>query len=119
MIFPSDEEKNEAARLLAQAFASAGGAVPPENVYFGSQVDDVVDGQRCGDDGLAERGTEREDRDRTFLAEVHLLMSGFSLKEGRRGADGGDGAKEWHLREAVRVAPPNTKTGITARCVSG
>lgn len=119
LVFPSDEEKNEAARLLARAFSSAGGAMPPENVYFGSQVDDEVGGRKGGDDGVVERGRAGGGGDdQTVLAEVHLAVSGFSLKEGRGGGRGGDGAKEWHLQEAARVAPRYTKTGITARCVS-
>ena len=117
IIFPSDEEKNEAARLLARAFMSAGGAMPPEDVYFGSQVVGVADVRKRGDRGAVERGRAGDERDQAILAEVHLAVSGFSLKEGRRGGGSGDAAKEWHLQEAARVAPPDTKTGIIARCV--
>lgn len=119
LVFPSDEDKNEAARLLARAFFSAGGATPPENVYFGSQAtgDDEADGRTCGDDGAVERARAGERCDEKVLAEVHLAVSGFALKEGRRRGGSGGAAKEWHLHEAARIAPPYTKTGITARFV--
>lgn len=115
MVFPSDEEKKEATMLLARAFASAGGAMPPENVYFGSQLHEGAAARKHGDDDIAKRGGAILDQ--TLLAEVHLVVSGFSLKEGRVRGGGGDGAKEWHLQEAARVASPDTKTGITARLV--
>lgn len=113
LVFPSDKEKGEAARLLARAFSLAGGAMPPETVYFGSQVDDA--NIKCDD--VVERGRAGRGRERMVLAEVHLVVSGFSLKDGWGGGGGCDGAKEWHLREAARVGPPDTKTGIIARCV--
>lgn len=118
LIFPSNEEKIEAARLLAQAFSSAGGAMPPGDVYFGSQVDNVVDVKNGGDEGVVERERVEEGRDQVVLAEVHLAVSGFALQEGRRGGGSADGANEWHLQEAARIAPSDTKTGISARCVS-
>eukprot|EP00903_Cladosiphon_okamuranus_P013005 g12134.t2 len=119
LVFPSDEEKNEAARLLARAFSSAGGAMPPENVYFGNQVDDAVGVGKPGDDDAAGLARTGEGRDQMALAEVHLVVSGFSLKAGRGGGGSGDGAKEWHLQEAARVAPPDSKAGITSRYILG
>lgn len=117
LVFPSDEEKNEAARLLARAFSSAGGAKPRENGFFGNHVDDAVGVRKCGDDDVVGPARTEEDRDQMALAEVHLVMSGFSLKEGRGGGSSGDGATEWHLQEATRVAPPDTKAGIISRCI--
>lgn len=138
LTFPTDEDKNEAARLLARAFSSAGGEIPPESVYFGEPSDDGDGGipvGESGDIGAADRGGRSRHQDRV-LADVHLVVSGFSLKRGRGGGgsggavdtdggrsgagerqrDGGsDGANEWHLREAARISPPDTKTGITAR----
>lgn len=137
--FPTEKDKNEAARLLARAFSSAGGAMPPENVYFGEQAEGGPD---RSDDGIerarssAETKIEMSGRGQTILGDVHLVVSGFNLREARtsraRGhafsdgrceerqtqERGGDGAKEWHLREAASVSPPNTKTGILARCVA-
>lgn len=142
LTFPSDEDKNEAARLLARAFSLAGGEVPSERVYFGERGDnDDNDGESSavgengddGDFGVAERDSGRQGRG---LAEVHLAVSGFSLHRDHGGGSGGgavdtrgrsgaggrqrddgssDGANEWHLREAARISPPNTKVGITAR----
>lgn len=139
LTFPSDEDKNEATRLLARAFSSAGGEIPPESVYFGvpSDGDDgalqVVGDSGDGDVGTAGKGRGRQDR---VLAEVHLAVSGFCLKRGRGGGSGGGAvgtggrsgagerqldhgssrsAKEWHLREAARISSPDTKAGITAR----
>eukprot|EP00752_Nemacystus_decipiens_P007659 g6847.t1 len=119
LIFPNDEEKSEAARLFARAFSSAGGVVPPEDVYFGSQADDVAAVRTCGDDGAVDRGMAREERDLVTLAEVHLAVSGFTLREGWRGRGSGNAAKEWHLQEAARVAPPDAKAGIIARYILG
>lgn len=137
LTFPTEKDKNEAARLLARAFSSAGGAMPPENVYFGEQAEGGPD----NDDGIerarssAETKNEMSSHGQTVLGDVHLVVSGFSLREARKSGArghassdgrgegtqtqerGGDGAKEWHLREAASVSGPNTKTGILARCV--
>ncbi len=124
---PTEEEKDEAARLLARAFAAAGGVMPPEEEYYfgrrGGSEAHFAGGGGSGGDGDGEAGAgggRREEgrRDNMVLAEVHLVMSGFTLKEGRGGGGGGGphGAKEWHLREAARVSSPDTKAGIIARC---
>lgn len=119
LIFPIDEDKDEAARLLVRAFAAAGGSVPRKSVYFGGAAGDHDDDDVCvADDGVVRSEVQK------VLAEVHLAVSGFSLKQRgggaalrRSGGRGDEGAKEWHLREAAR-ASPNTKTGIIARCVT-
>lgn len=102
LTFPSDEDKREAARLLARAFSSAGGEVPPESVYYGAPSGDGDGdggggggglrniGENSGDGvGAAGRGRGRQDR---VLADVHLTVSGFSLQRGRGGGRSGGGA---------------------------
>lgn len=121
LTYPTEEEKDEAARLLARAFAAAGGVMPPEEeYYFGRRggSEKSFDGSGGGDGvAVGGEGSREEGRpDNMVLAEVHLVMSGFTLKEGRGGGGGHHGAKEWHLREAARVSSPDTKTGIIARC---
>lgn len=120
--FPSDDNRNKAARLLARAFASLGGELPPENVWSGGQGGDGPSVDDFG--GIDALESEAEQANAMVLAEVYLLMSRFNLNEGREGRESktrdecGDGAKEWHLQQAVRVSSPNSKTGIIARCES-
>ncbi|CAM9194199.1 unnamed protein product [Scytosiphon promiscuus] len=74
--FPNVEDRSKAARLLAQAFASVGGKMPPEDVCFGGQTDDrpeVGDAGGVGAFGNADGPKGR--RPSTVLADVHLVMS--------------------------------------------
>lgn len=128
LLQPSDEDKDEAAGLLARAFSAAGGGVPLETLYFGRCAAGDDSGSRNNRAGLIGEEEEGEggqaDRSEVqgVLPEVHLAVSGFSI-EGRgrsalrhRGGGGKecDVAKQWHLREAAR-AGVDTKTGLSAR----
>lgn len=117
---PSSDDKSETAQLLARAFAAAGGAMPLETVYFGRGGEEGD----CNDAGVAERGCIGGSDVQGILAEVHLAVSGFSIKgqgDGvakRVAGKDNDGAKEWHLREAARGVS-NSKAGIIARWAEG
>lgn len=122
LLRPSDEDKDEAARLLARAFTAAGGTLPLENAYFGGgggggrSGDGFVGSGGIEDGGEMGAGGGGNEVVPSALAEVHLVASGFSLqgRGGRSSGDSVDGEREWHLHEAARAAP-HTKTGLTAR----